>query len=149
MEMTAVLKGLQALTAPAELHLFSDSKYVINGMNSWIHGWKRNRWLTKTGKSVTNIDLWKAIDAAAKDHAVTWKWVKGHAGHTENELCDKMAGWGRDIASNIDVTCMACGQSLNEIPLNACTEHAFFTTACADTVSDPDNAYELMEDPNT
>lgn len=92
MELMAAIVGLEALTRPCEVDLFSDSKYVTDAFNQhWIDGWLKNNW--KRGKSgpVKNIDLWKRLLAAKKDHQVTFNWVKGHAGHPLNERCDQLA----------------------------------------------------------
>jgi ribonuclease HI len=98
MELMAVISGLAALkhdsTIPVEIH--TDSKYVQQGMQSWIHGWKRNGWKTSDKKPVKNADLWQQLDALAKQFDVTWHWVKGHAGHPENELADALANRGID-----------------------------------------------------
>ena len=91
MEMQAVLEGLNALTEPCLVDLYSDSKYVIDGITKWVHGWKKRGWVNASKKPVRNADLWhELIDAAAR-HEVSWHWVKGHAGHAENERVDKLA----------------------------------------------------------
>jgi ribonuclease HI len=91
MELMAAIAALEALTRPCAVTLTTDSQYVKDGLTTWIHGWKRNGWKTADKKPVKNEDLWKRLDAAAAKHKVTWQWVKGHAGHTENERADALA----------------------------------------------------------
>jgi len=91
MEMTAVLRALQALKAPCDVTLHTDSRYVIDGMTKWIHGWQKNGWKTAAKKPVLNAELWQELIAAARPHAIDWRWVKGHAGHAENERVDRLA----------------------------------------------------------
>jgi ribonuclease HI len=91
MEMMAAIAGLEALTKPCTVSLTTDSVYVKDGLTKWIHGWKRNGWKTADKKPVKNEDLWKRLEAAAGRHRVTWHWVKGHAGHPENERADALA----------------------------------------------------------
>jgi ribonuclease HI len=91
MELMAAIAALEALTRPCAVTLTTDSQYVKDGLTTWIHGWKRNGWKTADKKPVKNEDLWKRLDAAAARHNVTWQWVKGHAGHTENERADALA----------------------------------------------------------
>jgi ribonuclease HI len=91
MEMMAVIEALGALKQPVRAIVHTDSQYVQKGISEWIHGWKRKGWKTSTGAPVKNVDLWKALDAAAQVHEVEWKWVKGHAGHPENERVDRLA----------------------------------------------------------
>jgi ribonuclease HI len=91
MEMMAAIEGLKALTRPCRVKLFTDSKYVMDGITKWIHGWQRNGWRTADKKPVKNADLWQALLAATAPHQVDWRWVKGHAGHPENERADKLA----------------------------------------------------------
>jgi len=91
MELQAAISGLEALTRPVSVTITTDSKYVMNGITSWLAGWKRNGWLTAAKKPVANQDLWQALDAACQHHTVYWEWVKGHAGHPENEQCDMLA----------------------------------------------------------
>ncbi len=91
MELQAAIAALETLTQPCAIEFFTDSKYVQQGIASWIAGWKRNGWLTTTKKPVKNADLWRALDAAAAKHSIRWKWLKGHAGHAENERCDVLA----------------------------------------------------------
>ena len=94
MELTAIIAGLSALTRPCEVVICTDSQYVKNGMESWIHSWKRNGWQTASKKPVKNEDLWKQLDEQVKRHQVTWTWVKGHSGHPENERADALANLG-------------------------------------------------------
>ena len=92
MELTAAIEALNALSRPCHVDLHTDSQYVKNGVQSWIHGWKRNGWKKKGG--LKNVELWQRLDAAAARHDVTWEWVKGHAGHPENERADELARAG-------------------------------------------------------
>ena len=94
MEMTAVIRALDALAPGAEVELFTDSQYVKNGIETWIHGWKRNGWKTADRKPVKNADLWLALDAAAARHKVRWHWVRGHDNHAGNERADALATAG-------------------------------------------------------
>ncbi|ELD1608190.1 ribonuclease HI (plasmid) [Escherichia coli] len=101
MEMMAALVALAMLKEPCNVILHSDSQYLKNGMTQWINGWKRNGWLTAEKKPVKNADLWKKLDEAASTHNIHWKWVKGHAGHRENEICDKLARAAARSASGL------------------------------------------------
>ena len=87
----AAIRGLSALTRPCRVLLSTDSRYVMDGLTKWIHGWQKNGWKTADKKPVKNADLWQALLAAAQPHRVEWKWVKGHAGHPENERADRLA----------------------------------------------------------
>jgi ribonuclease HI len=91
MELTAALKALQALTRPCQVAFYTDSEYVRNGITEWISNWKRRGWKTAGKKPVKNQDLWKALDTAIQAHQITWHWVRGHAGHPENERVDQLA----------------------------------------------------------
>ena len=91
MELTAVIRALQALKAPCAVTLHTDSRYVIDGITGWIFGWQRNGWKTAARKPVLNADLWQELLAAVRPHKIDWRWVKGHAGHAENERVDKLA----------------------------------------------------------
>ncbi|MGO2342309.1 MULTISPECIES: ribonuclease HI [Vibrio] len=91
MEMMAAVVALKALTEPCQVTLTTDSQYVRQGITQWIHGWKKKNWQTSAKKPVKNVDLWKALDQETARHQVEWKWVKGHAGHRENEICDELA----------------------------------------------------------
>lgn len=94
MELTAVVSGLQALTESCEVIICTDSQYVKNGMESWIHNWKKNGWKTASKQAVKNEDLWKALDQQVQRHHISWTWVKGHAGHPDNERADQLANQG-------------------------------------------------------
>jgi len=94
MELMAAISALEALTRPTALTITTDSAYVKNGIESWMHGWKRNGWKTADKKPVKNVDLWQRLDAAQARHKVVWKWIKGHAGHAENERADELARAG-------------------------------------------------------
>ena len=91
MELTAVLKGLAALKSPCHVKLHTDSRYVIDGITKWVHGWQKNGWRTADKKPVKNEDLWRELVLTVKPHRIDWIWVKGHAGHVENERVDKLA----------------------------------------------------------
>ncbi len=91
MELRAAIAGLSALKEPCEVEFFTDSKYVRNGVTSWIRLWKANGWRTRSKQAVKNEDLWRALDALNSVHRVEWKWVKGHAGDAGNERCDALA----------------------------------------------------------
>ena len=94
MELLAAIEALNALERPSTITVVTDSAYVKNGVTGWIHGWKRNGWKTSNKKPVKNVELWKALDQAQARHQVTWKWIKGHAGHAENERADELAREG-------------------------------------------------------
>jgi ribonuclease HI len=94
MEMMAVLSGLNALTRPCTVEVYTDSEYVKKGMTEWLRGWKFRGWKTADKKPVKNDDLWKLLDEAASRHRVSWHWVRGHAGHPENERADELARRG-------------------------------------------------------
>ena len=98
MELTAVIRGLEALNRPCQVTIHTDSHYVKNGMESWIHGWKKNGWKTAAKQPVKNAELWQQLDQQVARHQVSWQWVKGHAGHPENERADQLANQG---AANI------------------------------------------------
>ena len=91
MELSAVIEALNALKSPCEVALHTDSRYVIDGITKWIFGWQKNGWKNAAKKPVVNIDLWQALLIAIKPHKISWHWVKGHAGHPENERADKLA----------------------------------------------------------
>lgn len=91
MEMTAVIKALEALKRSCVVDLYTDSKYVMDGTTQWLRGWKARGWKTADRKPVKNVDLWEQIDAQVAKHQVTFHWVKGHAGHAENERVDVLA----------------------------------------------------------
>ena len=94
MELLAAISALESLSRPSALTIVTDSAYVKNGVTGWIHGWKRNGWRTADNKPVKNVDLWQRLDAAQARHQVTWRWIKGHAGHAENERADALARAG-------------------------------------------------------
>ncbi|SFT88590.1 ribonuclease HI [Sedimentitalea nanhaiensis] len=94
MELLAAISALETLGRATAITIVTDSQYVKNGVTSWIHGWKRNGWKTSAKKPVKNVELWQRLDAAQAGHDVTWKWVKGHAGHPENERADELARAG-------------------------------------------------------
>ncbi|MDP3547886.1 MAG: ribonuclease HI [Phreatobacter sp.] len=94
MELLAAINALEALKRPSHVDLHTDSQYVKNGIMNWIHGWKRNGWKTADKKPVKNAELWQRLDDVADLHQVTWHWVKGHAGHPENERADELAREG-------------------------------------------------------
>ena len=91
MELTAAIRGLAALTKPCAVTLHTDSRYVIDGITKWIHGWQKNGWVNSKKDPVANADLWRDLVAVSRPHKVTWQWVKGHAGHAENERVDRLA----------------------------------------------------------
>ncbi|WP_307831785.1 ribonuclease HI [Prauserella cavernicola] len=91
MELTAPIRALETLTRPSVVKLYTDSTYVRNGITSWMIRWRSNGWLTSAKEPVKNADLWQRLEAAVSRHQVEWHWVKGHAGHPENERADKLA----------------------------------------------------------
>ncbi|MDF2140517.1 ribonuclease HI [Paenirhodobacter sp. CAU 1674] len=91
MELLAAINALEVLSRGTALTITTDSAYVKNGVTGWIFGWKKNGWKTADRKPVKNVDLWQRLDAAQARHQVTWKWIKGHAGHAENERADELA----------------------------------------------------------
>ena len=94
MELMAAISALEALSKPVEITIVTDSPYVKNGVTEWIHGWKRNGWRTAGKDPVKNVELWQKLDAAQARHKVIWRWIKGHAGHAENERADALARAG-------------------------------------------------------
>jgi ribonuclease HI len=94
MELTAAIEALNALKEPCTVDLYTDSNYLREGISGWIDGWKRNGWRTADRRPVKNAELWQALDAARQRHRVTWHWVRGHAGHAENERADALARQG-------------------------------------------------------
>ncbi|MEY2972371.1 MAG: ribonuclease HI [Gammaproteobacteria bacterium] len=96
MEMQAVIEGLKALKEPCNITLYTDSKYVMDGITNWIHGWKQNDWKTANKKPVKNKELWQELDGLVSKHNIEWKWVKGHAGIPGNERADELANLGID-----------------------------------------------------
>ena len=96
MELTAVIRALEAMTRPVKARVHTDSTYVKDGITKWIHGWKRNGWRTASKDPVKNADLWQRLEQATARHELEWHWVKGHAGHPENERADELANRGID-----------------------------------------------------
>jgi len=94
MELMAAIAALEALERPSTITVITDSNYVKGGVTGWIFGWKKNGWKTSARKPVKNVDLWQRLDEAQARHSVTWEWVKGHAGHAENERADELAREG-------------------------------------------------------
>jgi ribonuclease HI len=94
MELTAAIMALEALTAPSEVDLYTDSAYLRGGITSWIKAWKRNGWRTADKKAVRNAELWERLEKAEEPHKVRWHWVKGHMGHDDNERADELAREG-------------------------------------------------------
>jgi ribonuclease HI len=94
MELTAAIRALEALKRPSKVRLYTDSIYVMKGISEWIRSWKRRGWTTADKKPVKNVDLWKQLDEVAARHSIEWHWVKGHAGHPENERADRLANKG-------------------------------------------------------
>ena len=101
MELTAVIEGLGALKRRSQVRVFTDSQYVQKGISEWIHSWKRRGWKTADKKPVKNEDLWRRLDEAAQQHEVEWHWVKGHAGHPENERADALANQGIETIEEV------------------------------------------------
>jgi len=98
MELTAVIRALEALAPGSQVRVYTDSQYVQKGISEWIHAWKRRGWRTSGKEPVKNQDLWMRLDELARAHEVEWFWVKGHAGHPENERADALANLGIDRA---------------------------------------------------
>ncbi len=94
MELMAAIRALEVLERESAITIITDSAYVKNGVTSWIHGWKRNGWKTSANKPVANVELWQRLDVAQARHRVVWQWIKGHAGHPENERADELARAG-------------------------------------------------------
>jgi len=94
MELEAAIAALEALERPSKITVVTDSAYVKGGITAWLYSWKKNGWKTSTKKPVKNEDLWRRLDEATRRHDVTWEWVKGHAGHPENERADELARAG-------------------------------------------------------
>ncbi len=99
MELTAVIRALEALKRPVAVHIHTDSQYVQKGISQWIHNWKRNGWRTADKKPVKNADLWQRLDSLTGAHEISWFWVRGHAGHPGNERADRLANRGIDELS--------------------------------------------------
>jgi len=96
MELLAAINALETLGRGSEITIVTDSAYVKNGITTWVHGWKRNGWKTSARKPVKNVELWQRLEAAQERHRVKWEWVKGHAGHPENEKADELARAGME-----------------------------------------------------
>ena len=96
MELTAVIRALEALRQPWRVRLHTDSQYVQRGISEWIHDWKKRGWRTADKRAVKNQDLWQQLDALAAKHDIEWHWVRGHTGHPENERADALANRGID-----------------------------------------------------
>ncbi len=96
MELTAVIKALESMKRPCSINITLDSKYVLDGIQSWIENWKKKGWKTASKKPVKNEDLWKQLDQLIQQHEIQWNWVKGHSGHDENERVDQLANKGID-----------------------------------------------------
>lgn len=99
MELQAVIEGLSTLTMPARVELWSDSLYVLKGLKEWMPGWKARGWRKADKKPVENVDLWQCLDELVRRHDVTFRWIRGHSGHPENERCDQLANQARATLS--------------------------------------------------
>ncbi len=99
MELMAVIQALESLKRGCKVKLTSDSQYVLKGINEWMENWKKRGWKTAAKKPVKNVDLWQRLDKAQQVHDIDWVWVKGHSGHTENEIADELANQGIDEMS--------------------------------------------------
>ena len=104
MELTAAIEGLTALTRPSRVSLSTDSQYVQKGVTEWLAGWKRRGWRTAGNKPVKNAELWRLLDEVAANHTVEWHWVKGHAGHPQNERADQLVNRAIDELLEIGST---------------------------------------------
>lgn len=91
MELRAVIAGLEALKRPSQVRVVTDSNYVFKGITTWIHTWQKKNWLSSSKRPVLNRDLWERLLRASKPHTIDWQWIRGHAGHPENERCDRLA----------------------------------------------------------
>ena len=100
MELMAAIRALEALKRPSQVKLYTDSTYVMKGITTWIHSWKARNWRTADKKPVKNVDLWQRLERAIETHDVHWHWVKGHAGHPENERADALANKGIPVATD-------------------------------------------------
>jgi ribonuclease HI len=101
MELVAVIRALEALTRAADVEIYTDSQYVKNGIETWIHGWKRNGWKTSDRKAVKNVDLWRELDLLAARHRIRWHWVRGHDDNPGNERADTLANLGVTLESDV------------------------------------------------
>lgn len=104
MELTAAIMGLESLKRPCRVHMVTDSQYVQKGIEEWLANWKRRGWKTAAGKPVKNVDLWQRLDSATNGHRIRWSWVRGHSGHPENELADRLANRAIDELLGIGST---------------------------------------------
>lgn len=102
MELLAAIVALETLKRPCDIVLTTDSQYVRQGITQWIHNWKRRGWRKADKSQVVNVDLWQRLDAAITRHQIDWQWVKGHAGHPENERCDELARAAAESPSQDD-----------------------------------------------
>lgn len=103
MELTAVIKALEALKKPCVIKITTDSQYVRQGITTWLNQWKKRNWKTSNKKPVKNIDLWQQLDTVVQPHKINWYWVKGHSGHKENELADQLANQAiNDLDKHLD-----------------------------------------------
>ena len=93
MEIIAAIEALRFIKVQSDIIIYTDSKYLMNGINTWIHGWKKNNWKTSSNKNVKNVDLWKIIDELNSNHSIEWIWVKGHSGNPGNEMADELANF--------------------------------------------------------
>ena len=100
MELLAAISALEALDRPSKIKIITDSSYVKNGVTQWLENWKNNKWKTASKKPVKNAELWRRLDQARSSHEVIWEWVKGHAGHPENERADELARKGMEPFKN-------------------------------------------------
>lgn len=101
MELMAAIKGLESLSRPCEVNLYTDSQYLRQGMMDWLKSWKKNGWKNSKKEPVKNADLWKILDTLAATHQVTWHWVKGHSGHVDNDRVDALANMGIEELSKV------------------------------------------------
>jgi ribonuclease HI len=100
MELTAVIEGLSAIRRPSTVEIYSDSQYVLKGLNEWMDGWIARGWKNASKKPVKNRDLWERLDKLRRVHTLHYHWIEGHAGHPENERCDQLAVTARDLAAD-------------------------------------------------
>ena len=93
MEITAAIEALRSIKIKSNIIIYTDSKYLMNGINTWIHDWKKNNWKTSSNKGVKNVDLWQIIDELNSNHSIKWNWVKGHSGNPGNDMADELANF--------------------------------------------------------
>ncbi len=115
MELLAAIRGLEALKTSCQVELWTDSRYVQQGITQWIHNWRRKGWKTAGGDPVKNQELWQELDTLAAEHDVSWQWIKGHSGHPENERCDRLAVYGFERAKQGEKQDLI-GKPLIELP---------------------------------